>query len=144
MHLKNSSENIKRIRYLFSGMVQGVGFRPFVYRLAVKKGLNGFVQNRSDGVIAEVEGPSVVADSFLADIRRELPPLACITNIACTNLEIRHDRDFQISQATQKVMRTCTSHPMLPPVPIAFKNSSNPQTGVFAIHSLTVPTAVRA
>jgi hydrogenase maturation protein HypF len=102
MHLKNSSENIKRIRYLFSGMVQGVGFRPFVYRLAVKKGLNGFVQNRSDGVIAEVEGPSVVADSFLADIRRELPPLACITNIACTNLEIRHDRDFQIIPSDAK------------------------------------------
>jgi len=66
----------------------GGRFSTFVYRLAVKKRLNGFVQNRSDGVITEVEGPAAVVDSFLADIRRELPPLARITNIACTNLEI--------------------------------------------------------
>ncbi|PKN06166.1 MAG: hypothetical protein CVU72_05875, partial [Deltaproteobacteria bacterium HGW-Deltaproteobacteria-7] len=52
MHSKNKDVNKKRVRYLFSGIVQGVGFRPFVYRQAVKNNLTGFVQNRPDGVVA--------------------------------------------------------------------------------------------
>lgn len=102
MHSKNSGEIIKRTRYLFSGTVQGVGFRPSVYRLAVKNRLNGFVQNRPEGVVAEVEGPPAFVDAFGADIRRELPPLARITNIECTDLEIRHDQNFQIIPSDAK------------------------------------------
>ena len=102
MTSKNSVVNKKRVRYLFSGIVQGVGFRPFVYRLAVKNNLSGFVQNRPEGVIAEVEGPRTVVDSFLADIRRELPSLANITHVECTSLEIRHDQDFKIIQSDAK------------------------------------------
>lgn len=102
MTSKNSVVNKKRVRYLFSGIVQGVGFRPFVYRLAVKNNLSGFVQNRPEGVIAEVEGPRMVVDSFLADIRRELPSLANITHVECTSLEIRHDQDFKIIQSDAK------------------------------------------
>ena len=83
-------------------MVQGVGFRPFIYRLAVKNGLTGFVQNRPEGVIAEVEGPPAVVDSFLTDVRRKLPPLAHITHVECTDLEIRHGQDFQIIQSDAK------------------------------------------
>ena len=102
MTSKNSVVNKKRVRYLFSGIVQGVGFRPFVYRLAVKNNLSGFVQNRPEGVIAEVEGPRTVVDSFLADIRRELPSLANITHVECTSLEIRHDQDFKIIPSDAK------------------------------------------
>ncbi len=102
MTSKNSVVNKKRVRYLFSGIVQGVGFRPFVYRLAVKYNLSGFVQNRPEGVIAEVEGPRTVVDSFLADIRRELPSLANITHVECTSLEIRHDQDFKIIPSDAK------------------------------------------
>ena len=47
---------IKRIRYLFTGAVQGVGFRPFIYRMAAQLSLTGFVQNTTEGVIVEVEG----------------------------------------------------------------------------------------
>ncbi len=83
-------------------MVQGVGFRPFVYRVAVKNGLTGFVQNRPEGVAAEVEGPSAFVDAFGTDIRLELPPLAYITNIECTDLEIRHDQNFQIIPSDAK------------------------------------------
>jgi len=80
-------------------MVQGVGFRPFVYRLAVENNLTGFVQNRPEGVVAEVEGPHTAVDSFLIDVRRKLPPLAHITHVECTDLEIRRDHDFQIIQS---------------------------------------------
>lgn len=96
MHSKDSNVNKKRVRYFFSGTVQGVGFRPFVYRLAVKDHLTGFVQNRPEGVIAEVEGHPAAVDSFLASVRREIPPLADISHVQCATLEIRHDQDFQI------------------------------------------------
>jgi hydrogenase maturation protein HypF len=102
MHSKDRNVNKKRARYLFSGIVQGVGFRPLMYRLAVKNALTGFVQNRPEGVVAEVEGPPAVVDHFLDNLRRELPPLAHITHIESTEIEIRHDRDFQIIQSNSE------------------------------------------
>ena len=96
MHLKNRHVNVKRVQYRFYGIVQGVGFRPLIYRLAVQNGLTGFVQNRPEGVTVEVEGPPTVVDAFPEQIRRELPPLANITNIESTILEIRNDEVFVI------------------------------------------------
>jgi len=96
MHSKNKKVNIKRVRYLFSGIVQGVGFRPFVYRLAVRNRLTGFVQNSPEGVIAEVEGDPETLDAFLKSIRQELPPLAHITGISSSEIEILNDDIFQI------------------------------------------------
>ena len=77
-------------------MVQGIGFRPFVYRLAVQNGLTGFVQNRPEGVTVEVEGRATVVDVFALRIREELPPLASITRVETANLDIHNDRVFQI------------------------------------------------
>ena len=73
--------DIRRVRFGFSGIVQGVGFRPFIYRLAVRNGLAGFVQNRTDGVTAEVEGNHNSVGSFIESVRLELPPLAQIISI---------------------------------------------------------------
>ncbi len=99
MPLNHSNIDKKRIRYLFSGIVQGVGFRPFVYRLAVKNGLTGFVQNRPEGVTVEVEGQPASVDSFLSDVRGQLPPLASVTHVESTDIEIRHDPVFEIIQS---------------------------------------------
>jgi hydrogenase maturation protein HypF len=96
MNLKNRHVNLKRLQYRFSGIVQGVGFRPFVYRLAVKNGLTGYVQNSTNGVTAEVEGPPSVVNAFENQIRTELPPLAQITNIEATKIAIRNDLSFEI------------------------------------------------
>jgi hydrogenase maturation protein HypF len=96
MNLKNKSVVAKRIRYLFSGMVQGVGFRPFIYRMAVKNGLTGFVQNNPEGVTAEVEGTSEALELFLTGIKNELPPLAHITQIQSAEIEILNDNSFEI------------------------------------------------
>lgn len=94
--LSKNEEVIKRVRYLFSGVVQGVGFRPFIYRLALQNHLGGFVQNRPDGVIAEVEGKASALDSFLAGVSRELPPLAHITNISARDIAVKQESAFQI------------------------------------------------
>jgi len=96
MNSRNNKVAQKRFRYRFSGIVQGVGFRPFIYRIAVKNNLSGFVQNTPEGVIAETEGPYDALESFRADVQNELPPLAHITKIEASEIAIRHDNAFAI------------------------------------------------
>ncbi len=81
-----SVENVIRRRFDLRGQVQGVGFRPFVYRLACAHGLSGFVANDGHGAVIEVEGGSAALSVFEADLTQKLPPLARITSIArcCT------------------------------------------------------------
>ncbi len=65
-----------------SGIVQGVGFRPFVYRKALKNGLTGYVRNLGDAIVEiVVEGKKTSIDQFLKDLTKENPPLAQIYNI---------------------------------------------------------------
>jgi hydrogenase maturation protein HypF len=65
-----------------SGIVQGVGFRPFVYRIAVKNGLVGYIRNRGDAVVEVVaEGNKDNVNHFLKDLKKKKPPLAQIYNI---------------------------------------------------------------
>ncbi|MGQ0840927.1 carbamoyltransferase HypF [Actinokineospora sp.] len=63
------------------GVVQGVGFRPYVYALARGLGLAGLVGNDVDGVFIEVEGPAAAVERFLADLAHDPPPLAAIERI---------------------------------------------------------------
>ena len=80
------------------GVVQGVGFRPFVYRLAREHGLAGWVLNHSGGVEIEVEGPAAALAAFVRDLEGKSPPLARIEGIKVadappvgyTAFEIRH------------------------------------------------------
>jgi hydrogenase maturation protein HypF len=74
--MSTSAPSIGRLRIRVRGAVQGVGFRPFMHGLAVRYGLSGFVLNDVDGVLAEIEGPSL--DTFLSAMQRERPPLARI------------------------------------------------------------------
>ena len=65
-----------------TGIVQGVGFRPFIYRIAVKNGLNGYVRNRGDaGVEILLEGAEESIKEFLRDLKEKKPPLAQIYRI---------------------------------------------------------------
>jgi hydrogenase maturation protein HypF len=80
------------------GVVQGVGFRPFVYRLAHDHGLTGWVLNHSGGVEIEVEGPLSALDAFVQALTAQAPPLARIVGVDVTDVppngytrfEIRH------------------------------------------------------
>ncbi|MGA7831366.1 MAG: carbamoyltransferase HypF [Terracidiphilus sp.] len=72
----------ERLEVRVSGIVQGVGFRPFIYRLAHEQALAGFVGNDTGGVIIEIEGPKERVAAFLARLRSEPPPLARIDSIA--------------------------------------------------------------
>jgi hydrogenase maturation protein HypF len=90
---------MKRLRCHFSGIVQGVGFRPFIYRLATRHSLSGYVQNRSDGVVVEVEGPEESIASFMSGVQGEIPPLAEVSQISCAEVEIKEDTGFRIIES---------------------------------------------
>lgn len=67
-----------------SGIVQGVGFRPFVYRLAVRHNLKGWVRNTSAGVEIEVDGEQDALQDFLQALRQEAPPLSRIDTLTAS------------------------------------------------------------
>jgi hydrogenase maturation protein HypF len=70
-----------RCRLHVAGTVQGVGFRPFVWRLAQRHRIAGFVRNGLDGVVIEVQGTSAAVEAFAADLREAPPPLADVVQI---------------------------------------------------------------
>ena len=63
------------------GIVQGVGFRPFVYGLARRLALDGFIRNTAQGVVIQVEGDTATLDAFHTELVRRPPPLASIDEI---------------------------------------------------------------
>ncbi|MGD1118954.1 MAG: carbamoyltransferase HypF [Dehalococcoidales bacterium] len=76
--------DISLVHVSVRGVVQGVGFRPFVYQLATGLNLRGWVQNTSEDVKIEVEGEAAIIEKFLTGLRRKAPPLAHIEDIAVT------------------------------------------------------------
>lgn len=96
-----SSPLSPRRRLLVRGLVQGVGFRPFVFTLATRRGLAGFVGNDSRGVYIEIEGDAAALDAFITALRAEAPALARIDAIDSFELPPRGDADFRIVESAQ-------------------------------------------
>jgi hydrogenase maturation protein HypF len=86
----------ERRRLRVSGVVQGVGFRPFVYRLAAAHGLRGFVLNDGAGVVIEAEGEPRALDAFAAALRDDAPSLAVVASVTAEPLAPLGDRGFAI------------------------------------------------
>ena len=89
-----------RRRIEIEGVVQGVGFRPFIYRVAQRFGIRGWVLNSSGGVVIEAESDEETLDSFVAAIESELPPLARIDKLVAASVELQADDRFTIRQST--------------------------------------------
>jgi len=89
----------ERRRILVEGIVQGVGFRPFVYGLALKHALGGFILNDTTGVIIEVEGEPSALESFVYALRNEPPPLAAIEEVSWESLHLKGDLSFTIEKS---------------------------------------------
>ena len=87
---------VQRRGVLVCGVVQGVGFRPFVYRLAAEESLAGFIGNDTDGVTIEIEGPARQVDTFLQRLRAETPPLARIDSVAVREMAAFGEVGFRI------------------------------------------------
>lgn len=85
-----------RERIHLTGSVQGVGFRPFVYRLATSLALAGFVGNNNDGVFIEVQGHAAVVDRFKARLLAEAPPAAFISGVYSHGMKPHLETGFSI------------------------------------------------
>jgi hydrogenase maturation protein HypF len=82
-----------------TGVVQGVGFRPFVYQLALRCGLGGWVRNTSAGVDIEVEGPLQGLQQFLTALEGEAPPMAHIEAVSVTDHPPNGYQRFEIRES---------------------------------------------
>ena len=93
-----------RVKINITGIVQGVGFRPFIYRTAVKNGLAGYVRNRGDaGVEVLLEGNAQNIQNFMRDLTAEKPPLAQIDQIKSTPLSGEQEySQFTIYKSSQE------------------------------------------
>src|SRR5680860_1022326 len=85
-----------RRRLRVSGIVQGVGFRPFVYGLASGMGLVGFVGNDTDGVFIEIEGVAADLDRFTDHLENDAPSAARVQNIETEQVPLNGDSRFRI------------------------------------------------
>lgn len=90
---------IHRFLIIVEGRVQGVGFRPFVYKLANSLDLKGFVKNTSQGIFVDIQGKSVSANKFLQSLKDELPPLAYIEKITVKECKTKKYKNFSIIES---------------------------------------------
>jgi len=89
----------RRVRIVFHGIVQGVGFRPFVYRLANELHIAGWVSNSPSGVIIEAEADDATLNTFLTRLQAEKPPHSFIQNSEAAFLEPIGYKDFSIHES---------------------------------------------
>jgi hydrogenase maturation protein HypF len=87
---------VRRVAVRVDGVVQGVGFRPYVFRLAEELGLAGFVGNDVHGVFAEVQGPPEAVTRFLDELPRRAPPLARVGAVTVRDVPAAADERFAI------------------------------------------------
>ena len=103
----------QRVRVEVEGTVQGVGFRPFVYRLARELGLTGWVQNTRSDVLIEVEGNLPVVEEFLQRLRTDAPSSASVETVSTTIVPVLDDAGFSINQSAKSGQRVLVIPPDL-------------------------------
>lgn len=101
-----STPGILRLRTVIRGAVQGVGFRPFVYRLASEMQLPGWVSNTAQGVFIEVEGLKGTLDRFLLRLQNEKPPRAFIQSLEFSFLDPQGFTSFEIKESESQGPKT--------------------------------------
>ena len=88
------------VKIFIKGIVQGVGFRPFVYNLAHSLNLKGFVMNSSRGVTVEIEGDK--SANFIDRLTKEAPPLSQIMEVDITLMPFHGYQDFKIVESSDE------------------------------------------
>ncbi len=91
----------RRLRFCVRGVVQGVGFRPFVYTTAAALGLSGSVRNDTSGAIIEVEGDAADIDEFVSRLRDRPPPLAVIESVETQDVPVVGGTGFAIADTSR-------------------------------------------
>ncbi|WP_316896474.1 carbamoyltransferase HypF [Pseudodesulfovibrio indicus] len=116
-----------RQRFTITGQVQGVGFRPFVYRIALDSGVTGSVNNSSDGVLIEVQGDPEQVTRFSEDLAGKLPPLARIVTLDFEELEVVDgEAEFVILESTRKAGHSVLISPDVATCPDCLADMDDP------------------
>ncbi|MCD6087984.1 MAG: carbamoyltransferase HypF [Candidatus Hydrothermae bacterium] len=117
---------IKRKLLRVYGIVQGVGFRPYVYRIATSLGLRGFVRNDTLGVEIEIEGDEEKIETFKERLRSECPPAASIHRLVEEEIEARGDSNFLILESATGEERETLISPDLATCPDCLRELFDP------------------
>ena len=123
---------LQRLRVSLVGAVQGVGFRPFVYRLAVELQLRGWVLNSSAGLVVEVEGPRESLDVFQERLERDKPAAALVLAREASWLEPVGLAGFEIRKSDDEAQKTAGLVPDLATCPACLaelRDSANRRFG---------------
>ena len=115
-----------RLHFLIEGIVQGVGFRPFVHRQAARLGLSGWARNTAAGLELELEGPKAALDDFQNILRTAPPPLAVIEKVQVQPVPPTGERGFSILPSREGAAATLVS-PDLAPCPACLAEMNDPQ-----------------
>lgn len=115
-----------RLHFLIEGIVQGVGFRPFVHRQAARLGLSGWARNTAAGLELELEGPEAALDDFQSILRTAPPPLAVIEKVQVQPVPPTGERGFSILPSREGAAATLVS-PDLAPCPACLAEMNDPQ-----------------
>ncbi len=100
--MNGKNKNLKTYKIAVTGIVQGVGFRPFIYRLAKKHNLSGSVANTTEGVFININAPgSDRVDNFIADISSQKPPASFIEKIEFKEVSFQDFTDFTIEKSRE-------------------------------------------
>jgi hydrogenase maturation protein HypF len=116
----------QRVRLLIRGAVQGVGFRPYVFRLARELGLGGWVGNSAQGVTIEVEGPAAAVRAFLVRLEPERPPRSFIQSLEPTFLDPAGLGEFAIRPSEESGAPTALILPDIATCPDCLRELFDP------------------
>ncbi len=123
---KTSATQAQRLSVAIRGAVQGVGFRPFLFRLAEELGLTGWVNNSAQGVFIEVEGRRDQLQSFLLRIPREKPPRAYIQSLESSWLDPVGFTKFEIRESDTSGAKTALILPDIATCPECLREVFDP------------------
>ncbi len=127
----------QRVQVNVQGTVQGVGFRPFVYRLARELELAGLVRNTSSGVLIEVEGDPLTIESFLRRLKDDQPASASVEAMNTSVIPAIDDTSFSIDRSTESGQRTLVIPPDLATCQDCCRELADPQDRHFRYPFLT-------
>ena len=97
---------LKKAQISASGLIQGVGFRPFIYNLATRLSLSGFVQNNTSGVLIDVEGYDAFINEFINCLVKAPTPHTVIEGVHCKILPLKGYKGFVIEESVAKDDKT--------------------------------------
>ncbi len=127
----------QRVQVTVEGMVQGVGFRPFVYRLAHELGMTGWVTNTRNGVLIEIEGCVEAVETFLHRLREDAPASASVEAISTSIIPVQGNRSFSIAASPELGQRTLVIPPDLATCEDCCRELSDPHDRRFRYPFLT-------